>query len=218
MCFFTIEVLHSEKKPKKEKIVPFISTFNPNITNIYPVIRSTFQNLQESTELKRVFKDYKLIKSLRQPPNLERILCKSKFSDEKQVFTVKKCGKSCFCCEYVREGQSYKFINSDKDFILKTNFTCESSNLIYVVICNGCKEEYIGQTGTTLKDRVSTYKQHIKQPQYQQIKVEEHLRTCGEHKFNIFPFFKIKEENKLLRESYEDHFIKKFKPKLNARI
>ena len=71
---------------------------------------------------------------------------------------------------------------------------------------------------TTLKDRVSTYKQHIKQPQYQQIKVEEHLRTCGEHKFNIFPFFKIKEENKILRESYEDHFIKKFKPKLNARI
>ena len=63
-CAIPMEVLRSEKQPKKEKIVPFILTFNPNNTNIYPVIRNTFQNLRESTELISIFKDYKLIKSL----------------------------------------------------------------------------------------------------------------------------------------------------------
>ena len=31
----------------------------------------------------------------------------------------------------------------------------------------------------------------------------------------MFPFFKILQENKLLRKSYEDYFIEKFKPLLN---
>ena len=60
--------------------------------------------------------------------------------------------------------------------------TCNSSNLVYVVICPTCREEYIGETGinkTTLRDRVRVYRQHILQPQYQKLKVEEHLRSCG---------------------------------------
>ena len=47
------------------------------------------------------------------------------------------------------------------------NYTCDSFNLIYVVICDKCKVEYIGETGvgkTKLRNRV--------QPQYQHSKVE----------------------------------------------
>ena len=62
---------------------------------------------------------------------------------------------------------------------------CNSSNLIYVIIIPTCKEEYIGETGigkTTLRDRVRVYRQHINQPHYQQLKVEEHIRTfCRLH-------------------------------------
>ena len=36
--------------------------------------------------------------------------------------------------------------------------------------------------------------------------------------FKIIPFFKMKDNNKILRECYEDHFIKKFKPELNRRL
>ena len=47
---------------------------------------------------------------------------------------------------------------------------------------------------------------------------KELIRTCAKGIFKIFPFFKIKENNKILRECYEDHFIKKFKPELNRRL
>ena len=91
-------------------------------------------------------------------------------------------------------------------------------NLIYVVICSGCNKKYIGQTGGQLKKRLSIYRQYIRQPEYEKIEVEWHLRTCGKGIFKIFPFFKMKENNKILRECYEDHFIKKFKPELNRRL
>ena len=49
------------------------------------------------------------------------------------------------------------------------------------------------------------------------IQAEGHLRTCGKGIFKIMPFFQVREENKILRESYEDNFIKPFKPKLNRK-
>ena len=47
-------------------------------------------------------------------------------------------------------------------------FNCESKNLIYFLICCGCKEEYTGQTQTMLKERLNANRQHIRQPELQQ--------------------------------------------------
>ena len=101
--------------------------------------------------------------------------------------------------------------------MLKNPFNCESSNLIYVAICKGCKEEYKRETGCLVKERINIYRQNIRQPQYQQLAVEEHLHTCGETESFMFPFFKILQENKSLRNSYEDSLIDKFKPLLNKK-
>ena len=68
-----------------------------------------------------------------------------------------------------------------------------------------------------MKKRINIYRQHIRQLQYQQFSVEEHLRTCGDGKFHMFPFFKFLQENKPLRKSYEDYFSDKFKPLLNKK-
>ena len=65
--------------------------------------------------------------------------------------------------------------------------------------------------------RINIYRQHIRHPQYQQLAVEEHLRTCGDGKFHMFSFFKIIQENKSLRKSYEDFLIDKFKLLLNKK-
>ena len=96
-------------------------------------------------------------------------------------------------------------------------FNCESKNLIYVVICSGCKEEYIRQTQTMLKERLNIYRQHIQQPELPQIDIECHIRTCGGGNFKIMPFFAIRKDKKILREPYETYFIEKFKPALNKK-
>ena len=100
---------------------------------------------------------------------------------------------------------------------IRVPFNCESKNLIYVVICSGCKEEYIGQTQAMLKERLNTYRQHIWQPGLQQIDVEGHIRIYGGGNFKIMPFFSIRKDNKILREAYKTYFIGKFKPTLNKR-
>ena len=75
----------------------------------------------------------------------------------------------------------------------------------------------MAQTQTMVKERLTTYRQHIWQPELQQIDIERHVRTCGGGNFKIMLFFAIREYNKILRESYKTYFIEKFKPTLNKR-
>ena len=74
------------------------------------------------------FHDIKLIQSKHQSPNLKKLLTKAEFGEV--LSGTFNCGdKRCDCCNY--------FLN---------RFPCDSFNLIYLVICGTCKEEYTGET------------------------------------------------------------------------
>ena len=208
--------LREIKERGNERILTFVSTNNPNNPNIFKTIKSSIDQMKGSPKLKDKLKNTKIIHSRRQPPNLERILCLSKYVN-KEKFGVKKCGKSCVCCAYIAEIKEYKFRNQYSPFFINNEFNCNSSNLIYTIICPGCNEEYIGQTSRTLKERLCLYRQHIHHPEYSTAYVEKHLRECGKGRFSIFPILQIKSSDSILRESIESNFIAKFEPTLNRR-
>ena len=134
---------------------------------------------------------------MRQAANLEHLLCKSKFMPVEENFHVIFCGKNCAWCPYLLKASSYlfkriRFSFSKKKKINFGNIQEPYLCLIYLFyFCQACKKECIGETGRLVK-RISFYKQHIRQPQYQQIKVEEHLRLCSCGDFQMFPFLQIK--------------------------
>ena len=153
------------------------------------------------------FKNIRLIHAKRQPPNLKTILTSSLFTNK--TAGVFKCSDSrCLCCQQILLEISYTFKNVGKQqFFLKTKMTCDSRNLIYVVIRPTCKEEYIGETGigdSKLRDRVRIYRQHIRQPEHEKLKVEKHLRPCGKGNFTIFPFLQLRSNDTDLRREYEN--------------
>ena len=102
-------------------------------------------------------------------PNLQKILTKAAFS-QKQVGVFRCSDKRCECCTSLLLGNSYTFKNVDKTFNLKAHFSCDSSNLLYVVICPTCCEEYTSETGvgkTKLRDHIQVCRKHIRQLEYQ---------------------------------------------------
>ena len=139
----------------------------------------------------------------KKPPNLERLLCKTTYINNEKV---SKCGKNCVYCPYIREGTEFKFKYRDIPFKVNIQFNCNTSNLLYVITCPGCKEEYVG-----------LYRQHIRTKESQMSLVEEHLRTCRNSKFQIFPFFKLRSMDKINRETHESTYIKQLKPALNRQ-
>ena len=121
------------RKPKEKQIYQVLpSTFNSNNISVYNVIKNFVEVLKRNNV--PGFESVKLTNSKRQPPDLKKLLTKVEFSNKKVAF--KKCQDSrCECCKSLLLSKKYTFENVNKTFALKTPMSCNSFNVIYVVIC-----------------------------------------------------------------------------------
>jgi len=212
------------RKPKEKNssfdILTFVNTNNPNNINFFNnVLHRNIQFLQQDQTLNEVIQNNKIINAKRQPANLKRILTRANFRNNDQVLSVKKCNKTrCVLCPNVIEGESFMFKGCSGKFYPNANMTCDTQNVIYVIVCPGCGEIYIGETKNPLKTRFALHRSHILHPHLRVLHVSEHLATCGESKFKCFPLFKMNSQDSERRKIMESHFIKKFAATLNQNL
>ena len=133
-----IENLRVSKAKNDSNNLAFLTTFNPNNKNVFPLIQTVFKSLQQSNETKECFKDIKLIKSQRQPSSLKKLLSRAIYSTKKEHCSNKCTKTRCACCDHIKEGSFHTFKTTGDTFYLKEDMTCESSDLVYVVICSIC--------------------------------------------------------------------------------
>ena len=211
------DVLRTVKEKSEEKIIPYVSTHNPQDPEMFQVILDNVPILKEDDKMRNILTKYKLIKSKRQPYNLKRLLTKAKFTSNNTP-KVTKCNKpTCGLCIHLLEGHSFTF-RCGKNFTIHENMSCDVKNVVYVMKCRGCGEEYIGETGNPLRQRVTIHNQQIRDPKTRMLKVSEHIANCAHAlnpKYNIFPFYKMYSESTTLRRAKEKLFINTLKPKLN---
>ena len=107
-----LEILRQPKTAKNEEIIPFIVTYNPINSNIFSVIKQSFDNFQYSKTMPNIFQRKRLIKSMSHAPNLGRLLCWSKFKPQQYR------GMNCISCPYLLKGCLYQFKRVNKTFLL----------------------------------------------------------------------------------------------------
>ena len=201
-----------------QDIIPFVHTHNPSNTKIYDVVKTTFPMLKNDEIMESVLTNSKLIASRRQAPNLKRLLSRSSLTNNKGI---KNCSeRRCKTCPYMPPVDSIEFKKTNKTFFLNSCFTCQSKNLIYCITCNGCSKQYIGETGDTLRNRMTVHRQHIRESKYQILYVSKHIAACAQGilpQFSITPFYKMQNYEEFARKNKEKYFISVFKPELNSR-
>ena len=212
-------LLLTKREKKAEDKLPYVSTYNPNNTEMFGILKSNVHILTNDLTMREALSTSKIIKSKRQPPNLKKILTKAKFAEQasRTMHKVFKCNRAnCALCDYLEEGHSFNF--KSKIFSVKQTMSCDVKNVIYVLQCNGCKEYYKGQTGDKLRSRRTVHAQQIRDPSTRQLPLSGHIDICcrTDPKFTMFPFFKMHSESISARLAKEKHFIKCFNPKLNV--
>ena len=86
------------------------------------------------------------------------------------------------------------------------NATCNSKNIIYIIICNRCSLFYVGESSKSLKVRAAQHINHITNftpyEKYETKKVAKHFRKC-KHKITDFKIcvFKSNIENDEIRKN-----------------
>ena len=123
-----------------------------------------------------------IITAGRQPPNLLRQLSLNIRRDhnspnENQAKNIAPCkDKRCLFCPLAIKEDSYKTKNGT---LLKRNskMSCKSMDLIYLLVCQGCGKEYIGETGTKTNERTNLHRNQIENSNYRELKVSKHVHS-----------------------------------------
>ena len=135
---------------------PFISTYNPKNREVFGILIANMNIFKHDDTINRIMKNTKFIKVKRQLPNLRRILMKSEFNENNTPPCVSKCNEPrSGLCKSIIEGSCLKL--KEKTFHVKENMNCTVRNDLYVLICNGCKEYYIRQTGDKIRNRKTVH-------------------------------------------------------------
>ena len=169
-----------EKGNNDNNLLCLVTTYNPNNPAVFQLIRKTLPMLNQSAPLKSIMTRIKVIHSQRQPRNLKRMLTNSYFKRSDQDPEVKKCGvKRCGTCPYLKEGREFTFSTRNETFRVKHSMNCTSTNLVYVITCAGCGQNYKGETGDVLRNRVTVHKQQIRDPDTRMLGVSAHIDECA---------------------------------------
>ena len=127
-----------------------------NILKIYYLLLS-------SDRCKKVFPNLPVL-AFRQSPSLRDLLASAKLSSNStnphpQLPSGSyRCGKNCATCPYISDGlTNYTFFSTGETRPIKSNLTCETENLIYMIHSNRCNLQYIGETKRRWKDRFNEH-------------------------------------------------------------
>ena len=94
----------------KDADLPFVLTYNPNISSVFPSVIKIYRKLQTLKTLGKIFAQHKLTDCKRQPSNLRRL-------KNIQIFKTTKWVNSCFYCNYVTEAEIRNISEKPEDDI-----------------------------------------------------------------------------------------------------
>ena len=95
--------------------------------------------------MSNVFSGKNLVNSMRLVPNLERLLCKSKFMPVEENVYVNSCGKNCVCCLYLLKASSYLFKRVNIAFFLKNNLIARAETVFMSLFVKAAKKSILAR-------------------------------------------------------------------------
>ena len=164
--------------------------------------------------LKETFPALPLV-AYRRPKSIRDKLIRSKFPKPISrpicnINGMKKC-LSCPICPFDVEGKAFKATATTAVVELNSAVTCQTKNIIYCIICNKCKQQYVGQTERTLQARFSEHRDYAKKRDLNKA-CGAHFSSRGhsDHDMKVSILEKVHSDDELLREERESMFIRDF--------
>jgi hypothetical protein len=129
--------------------------------------------------------------------------------DNTNQYTVSKCLiKRCKCCTSIICGPSYSDTSGSTIFYIEQNFNCNSQDIIYLIHCNKCDIQYVGQTARKLKDRLNNHRSDIICKRSTAISLHFNLPKHSMDNLRIMPIASLSVLNTSERSKKELFFMK----------
>ena len=163
------------KSKKKSKGVPLVITFHPLLKDAGNIIHKNLYLLYMDQEAQRVFTPGPMI-TFRSARKLSSYLVRAKlYPLERTVGSCKCYGNRCEVCDNVTETSTFTSTVTQNTYKINHQFNCSEKCLVYLLTCNKCFKQYVGQTVDEFRRRWNNYKSNDRKFQRLEPCMQEHL-------------------------------------------
>ena len=153
----------SKPKPNQVKKINFFSSYNPSLPCMNTLLLKHLPLLHSDNNLKTFFPTETFNVVYRGNKDLKDLLTPSLFPipRREKYSCVTSCNTCDICKSFMVFSSTFACTVTGKKYYIRGNFTCNSTNVIYLVECINCKCQYVG-SGTSFKLRFRIHKSDIK--------------------------------------------------------
>ena len=148
-------------KSTDSKRVIMVLRFNPRLKSVSEIIKKHWISMTKDPILKKIFTDPPML-AFKQPPNLRSMLVRAKHPAKthspRTLTGMHRCNKPCKICHHVNVTKDFRGNQTDERFKMTGEFNCNTVGVIYLISCNKCSKQYVGQTYRKFQVRI---KEHI---------------------------------------------------------
>ena len=201
-----------------QNVFPLFSLTTQPFVPSHLLFANTFTSLFHPPRCYNVFKAAPIV-AYRRSSNLSDFLVRAQLRNlvqHNQPRGSYPCGKNCLTCKYISDGQtSYIFHATGETRPITNHIDCNSKNVIYMIQCNQCSKQYIGETKRRLKDRFNEHRRPVDNPSNisKPTTVSEHFLT-NDHSANditLIPLELTKSNRDSVRKAREAYLIERGK-------
>ena len=150
---------HQPKEDNKNRneVIPIIVDFCTIGTNLAMRYKNILAN-------DPITENIKFITAFKNSKNLKQSLVRSKFLEEKEGGAFVGCSAArCLSCRlHAPPSKTCKISHNGVPFKIQGTITCDSKNVLYIITCDKCQKQYVGETGRNIRDRLNNHKSDIK--------------------------------------------------------
>ena len=141
--------------------VKFIAIFSPALASIRGFIRKNTHYLHSDEVLEKAFPKKKFSVIYRRNKNLKEMVATSLYPkpNNKSNRTIVSCNK-CDICKMITDSK-FRCTVTGKTYFIKDNLSCDGCNVIHLITCYNCREQYVG-SAINFKQRFKIQKSDIK--------------------------------------------------------
>lgn len=151
--FLTYIEQNNRISPQSTEVIPFVSTFSDSSINLNRKIKENFNRFMTEGE---ILNGYKVISAYRKNDNIKGLLVKSKLQPLRGNKNRDITGQKFQPKRYITNP------NTKQIFKIGPHLNPRLPNWVYLIYCNKCNLQYVGETGNTLLMRMTQHSYNIR--------------------------------------------------------
>jgi peptide-methionine (R)-S-oxide reductase len=173
-------LIRKDSNTDDDKTLYCITDYNPSCPSVKRIILKHWDLLENSSGTRKLM-DFNIIFGNRKPKSLTDLIIRAKLpSQEKTQFEVPTCKRirTCRYCPILNKSGKVYSTSTGRMYRIPTKISCNTVDVIYMLECQICHKQYVGQTRNKLLTRIGQHMGYIKNQDKSQ-PISRHMISHG---------------------------------------